>query len=74
MYAESSQSAFDYFETDELIWFAPSQFSSSLLEIYIDVTEEETEQTSRLVSQRSVSISINFDESEQDSEDWSWYS
>lgn len=74
MYAESSQSAFDYFETDELIWFAPSQFSSSLLEIYIDDTEEETEPTSRLVSQRSVPSSINFDESEQDSEDWSWYS
>ena len=75
MYAESSQSAFDYFETDELIWFAPSQLSSSLLEIYIDDdTEEETEPTSRQVSQRSDPTRINFDESELYSEDSSWYS
>lgn len=67
MYAESSQSAFDYFETDELIWFAPSQFSSFLLEINIDDFEEEIEPTSRPVSQRSDPSRINFYESEEDS-------
>jgi hypothetical protein len=54
-----------------MIWFAPSQFSSSLLEVYEDDPEdtEETQPGSRPVSQRSDPSRINLDDSEEDSEE-----
>jgi hypothetical protein len=41
---DKSQSAYNYFEMDEMRWFAPSQFSTSLLKIVKD-DPEETEET-----------------------------